>query len=401
MGRQDSTSSSRCSARPTSPPTIAGAARPERPRAAAAADLRRRSIGRSPPDRRRRAPDARCSWSRATRSRPTAPAGICCPRCWRGSAAGRRGRDDPSAGDQDAAEPARRLDPVKALRDLLPKDFRKSLARLLPTRLRDKLAQRVDTAAIDWSRTRAFCLPTDLEGCIRINLKGREPQGIVEPGAEYEALLPRARRPRCRSWSIRPPGGRAVREVLIVPTRPSPARGAISCPTSSCCGTARRRSRRSTSPRDRRGRAARRRTARPGHPQAGPGFVARRRRHAGAGSALPERAHIFDFAPTLLARLGCRAPARTWQAGHGARRWSLSRESASRRDDQDPADRRRASAARHWAQFVSEHSGHRVRRLVEADRRRARPRARPRSGTAARFYGDLDEALAHCRPTRR
>jgi hypothetical protein len=84
------------------------------------------------------------------------------------------------------ASPARRFDPVKMIRDLLPKDFRKSLARRMPTALRDRLAQRVDTAGIDWSRTRAFCLPTDLEGYIRINLRGREPQGIVEPG-EYES----------------------------------------------------------------------------------------------------------------------------------------------------------------------------------------------------------------------
>jgi len=88
-----------------------------------------------------------------------------------------------------APQGQRRFDPIKALRDLLPKDFRKSLARRLPTALRDKLAQRVDMAAVDWSRTVAYCLPTDLEGCIRINLKGREPLGIVEPGAAYGTLL--------------------------------------------------------------------------------------------------------------------------------------------------------------------------------------------------------------------
>jgi predicted AlkP superfamily phosphohydrolase/phosphomutase len=88
-----------------------------------------------------------------------------------------------------APPPSRKFDPVKALRDLLPKDFRKSLARRLPTALRDKLAQRVDMAGVDWGRTRAYCLPTDLEGCIRINLKGREPMGVVEPGPQYEALL--------------------------------------------------------------------------------------------------------------------------------------------------------------------------------------------------------------------
>jgi predicted AlkP superfamily phosphohydrolase/phosphomutase len=88
-----------------------------------------------------------------------------------------------------AATPKAGLDPVRWLRDLLPKDVRKQLAGLLPRGLRDRLARRVDTATIDWSKTRAFPLPTDLEGCIRINLQGREPLGIVAPGAEYEALL--------------------------------------------------------------------------------------------------------------------------------------------------------------------------------------------------------------------
>ena len=92
------------------------------------------------------------------------------------------------AGSPDASDGPRRFDPVKALRDLLPKEFRKNLARKLPTALRDKLAQRVDTADIDWGRTRAFCLPTDLEGYIRVNLRGREPSAqSVGNGAEVFA----------------------------------------------------------------------------------------------------------------------------------------------------------------------------------------------------------------------
>ena len=49
---------------------------------------------------------------------------------------------------------------------------------------------KVPTAAafsgIDWARTRAFALET--RGVIYINLRGREPQGLVEPGEEYEHL---------------------------------------------------------------------------------------------------------------------------------------------------------------------------------------------------------------------
>jgi len=41
--------------------------------------------------------------------------------------------------------------------------------------------------AYDWARTRAFALPTEQHGWIRINLKGREAGGIV-PAEEYESL---------------------------------------------------------------------------------------------------------------------------------------------------------------------------------------------------------------------
>lgn len=40
---------------------------------------------------------------------------------------------------------------------------------------------------VDWSRARAYSFGRHL-GSIYVNLKGREPQGIVEPGAEYEAV---------------------------------------------------------------------------------------------------------------------------------------------------------------------------------------------------------------------
>ncbi len=39
---------------------------------------------------------------------------------------------------------------------------------------------------VDWTRTRAYSI--GYIGEVHINLKGREPQGIVEPGAEYEHL---------------------------------------------------------------------------------------------------------------------------------------------------------------------------------------------------------------------
>jgi predicted AlkP superfamily phosphohydrolase/phosphomutase len=40
----------------------------------------------------------------------------------------------------------------------------------------------------DWRNSMAFALPGDFTGSIRINLRGREPNGRVEPGEEYDRL---------------------------------------------------------------------------------------------------------------------------------------------------------------------------------------------------------------------
>lgn len=42
------------------------------------------------------------------------------------------------------------------------------------------------TADIDWSRTKAF--GCGVQGAIRINVRGREPQGCIEPGKQYEEI---------------------------------------------------------------------------------------------------------------------------------------------------------------------------------------------------------------------
>ncbi len=45
----------------------------------------------------------------------------------------------------------------------------------------------VPALALDMTRSRAFWLPTDWQGLIRINLRGREPQGVVEE-RDYDAV---------------------------------------------------------------------------------------------------------------------------------------------------------------------------------------------------------------------
>jgi predicted AlkP superfamily phosphohydrolase/phosphomutase len=211
----------------------------------------------------------------------------------------------PANGGDSGERPAgaRSFDPVKALRDLLPKDFRKSLARRLPTKFRDKLAQRVDTADIDWAQTRAFCLPTDLEGYIRVNLKGREPLGVVEPGAEYETLLDdlsaalaELRDPATDALLVHevvrtdrefPGERRAYLPDLIVrwaADRP------VTAASSARIGTVAK-----LSPDSRAGT------------HRGPGFLLASGLGVPAGTA-SSNAHILDFAPTVLAALGVDKP---------------------------------------------------------------------------------------------
>lgn len=52
----------------------------------------------------------------------------------------------------------------------------------------NKIEAMLRFSAIDWLRTKAFSEETPYYPTIWINVKGREPQGIVEPGAEYEAV---------------------------------------------------------------------------------------------------------------------------------------------------------------------------------------------------------------------
>jgi predicted AlkP superfamily phosphohydrolase/phosphomutase len=68
-----------------------------------------------------------------------------------------------------------------------PVGLKKLYYQLTPITATYKLARPTMLPAYDWSKTRAFSLPTDQYGWIRINLIGREAQGIV-PVEDYEHL---------------------------------------------------------------------------------------------------------------------------------------------------------------------------------------------------------------------
>jgi predicted AlkP superfamily phosphohydrolase/phosphomutase len=73
-------------------------------------------------------------------------------------------------------------------KSVLPVGVRRTIASLNPDgRLR--LLYAIALADVDWGTTRAFAIPMADSAQVRINLRGREPEGIVEPGADYDRLL--------------------------------------------------------------------------------------------------------------------------------------------------------------------------------------------------------------------
>ncbi|SNT33584.1 alkaline phosphatase family protein [Tropicimonas sediminicola] len=79
--------------------------------------------------------------------------------------------------------------PISRLRETIPLGVRARVKARLPFSLQDSMTMYWRSEKRDWARTKAFVLAGDLEGLIQVNLKGRERDGIVEPGAEYDALL--------------------------------------------------------------------------------------------------------------------------------------------------------------------------------------------------------------------
>jgi predicted AlkP superfamily phosphohydrolase/phosphomutase len=194
-------------------------------------------------------------------------------------------------------------DVVKSLRDLVPLQLRQAVSRRLPTAWRDALMARWAISHIVWDRTRAFCLPTDLEGCIRINLRGREPHGIVAPGNEYEQVcealidqLQQLRNPQTQNPAVQYivrtdrsfAGERQpyLPDLIVTWANEAPITELYAPETGTVAGV---------SPDGRTG------THRP------PGFVLACGPNVPHGQVLAS-GHAVDFAPTLLATLGLSQP---------------------------------------------------------------------------------------------
>jgi predicted AlkP superfamily phosphohydrolase/phosphomutase len=66
--------------------------------------------------------------------------------------------------------------------------LRRRLVKKLPAKLRVRF-DTIERIFLNWSRTRAWCDAMETRSAgIWLNVRGRQPQGVVEPGAEYERV---------------------------------------------------------------------------------------------------------------------------------------------------------------------------------------------------------------------
>lgn len=89
------------------------------------------------------------------------------------------GRGRPASANRDSNSSWR-------LRAAVPTRVRASVANALPRRAVLELIARLEVRAADWSQVRAFALPSDAIGYVRLNLHGREREGVVRPSERQE-----------------------------------------------------------------------------------------------------------------------------------------------------------------------------------------------------------------------
>lgn len=114
-----------------------------------------------------------------------------------------------------SAEEARPRKPklLKRVRRMIPVTWRSRIKRSLPKHVQDAMTKFwAGKGHRDWSAIRAFTPAGDLEGYVRVNLKGRERDGVVAP-EEFEPLLEKII-DGLRSWKDKQTGEPIVAEVV-------------------------------------------------------------------------------------------------------------------------------------------------------------------------------------------
>jgi predicted AlkP superfamily phosphohydrolase/phosphomutase len=92
----------------------------------------------------------------------------------------------PSNGNGAHAAPRRGM--MRMLRETLPAPLQNAIARAVPVATRDAVVDRAVTSGHHWPTTPGIAILADLNGYLRLNVRGRERDGMLEPGGEALGL---------------------------------------------------------------------------------------------------------------------------------------------------------------------------------------------------------------------
>lgn len=102
--------------------------------------------------------------------------------------AGKPARRADAADNGDGGRDAK-VNPWRIVKMVVPGKVQYAIKGVLPKRLQDELLFRWYAGGRNWKEHRAFAVPNnDSVGAIRVNVRGRDRFGVVEPGAEYEQV---------------------------------------------------------------------------------------------------------------------------------------------------------------------------------------------------------------------
>lgn len=77
---------------------------------------------------------------------------------------------------------------IRRFEEILPPRIIEIFKGFVPRKTWDSWSRRILYAGNGWEKSKAFTVPGEYFGAIRINLKDREPNGLVEPGKEYDEV---------------------------------------------------------------------------------------------------------------------------------------------------------------------------------------------------------------------
>jgi predicted AlkP superfamily phosphohydrolase/phosphomutase len=101
---------------------------------------------------------------------------------------GANGKNQGSKNIFDMISPAKKWGPyaIKKVESIVSAETMEKAKKIVPEKLWDSWTRKFLAMGNNWKHSKAFTVPTDFTGAIRINLIGREPEGLVNPGKEYD-----------------------------------------------------------------------------------------------------------------------------------------------------------------------------------------------------------------------